>query len=355
MVPATLEFLCGLAIAAVTIADVFSSILVPGPADSPLRVATRLRIVSLPLWRWLSRRRSEGRTRLSNSFAPLLFSLAFLGWLLFLVLAFGLMLHALSSDFTPRLQGFSHALYVSGAYVLTVGVSDVQPHGLARWLLLAAALCGFGVITATITFILEIQSNLHEREAGVLKLSGLAGNPPSGVGLLETFASLGLRNELGHFFKEWADWSAAVLNSHVSFPVLVYFHSIDSESDWVTALEIVLDAATLMMALIDEDCGLAVLLHRSGSRTAAHLSGLFHLRSEHPGIADESAVRALSNMLRKAGYRVLPVDSAVVGRFFSLRSDYSSRLRALAQHLGSMQCPLNPRSEEAAGPRETCA
>ena len=169
-------------------------------------------------------------------------------------------------------DGFGQALYVAGAYLLTVGTTEVQPHGFMRALLLFSALSGFGVITATITFILEIQSNLHERETGVLKLNGLIGKPPSGIGLLETLAALNLKRDLTALLREWADWSASVMNSHVSFPVLVYFHSVGSDSDWVNALQFMLDAATLVMELTDEEsAGAAAYMHRAGSRTAAHL------------------------------------------------------------------------------------
>src|SRR3954462_14408238 len=156
-----LEFVCGLAIAGATLYDVFASILVPGPANSPLRVIGRMRRFSLPLWRRMSRRGSGARARLSNSFAPLLFSLAFIGWIVLLDLGLGLMLHAGQAYFSPHLTDFGYALYVAGAYLLTIGTSEVVPHGAMRVLLLIGALSGFGVITATITFILEIQTNLH--------------------------------------------------------------------------------------------------------------------------------------------------------------------------------------------------
>ncbi|HEY1962226.1 MAG TPA: hypothetical protein VGG69_07405 [Rhizomicrobium sp.] len=340
-----IEFLTGLAFAGATLADVFSSILVPGRASSPLRVITRLRQLSLPAWRFLSRWRDGRRQRLSNSFAPLLFSFAFIGWLALLCLGFALMLHACASFFTPPLRGLGQALYVAGAYLLTVGTNEVQPHGFVRVLLLFGALSGFGVITATITFILEIQSNLHERETGVLKLNGLTGNPPSGIGLLETLASLNLKRDLTGFFKDWAHWSASVMNSHVSFPVLVYFHSVGSESDWVTALQLMLDAATLVMELTEEEsAGAAAYMHRAGSRTAAHLCDLFHQQSEFSEELDEQVLAALVERLKSAGYDVRAPDSDRLRRFIDLRSDYAGRLNALAKHLGSGHCPLLPQS-----------
>jgi hypothetical protein len=259
-----------------------------------------------------------------------------------LLFGFALMLHASAAQFTPPLNDFWEALYLAGTFMFTVGSGAADAHGYARWLLLIAALSGFGVVTATITFILEIQTNLHEREKGVLKLSGLAGKPPSGVGLLESFAALGMRDALGGFFREWADWSAAVLNSHASFPVLVYFHSIDSESDWVTALQAVLDAATLTMAVTEEHCGAAVFLHRAGARTAAHLAELFRLDADDPYPPDAPMLQAVSRRLQQAGYATKPIDSDLVAQFANLRDDYAGRLKALAQHLGSQQCPLVP-------------
>lgn len=343
MIWSIVEFAAGAIIAATTLVDVFTSILVPGPADSALRVVGRMRQLSLPVWRWLSSRRSGGRQRLSNSFAPLLFSLAFISWLVLLCLGFGFMLHACAPFFTPPLHGFGQALYVAGVYLLTVGTSEVQPHGFMRALLLFGALSGFGVITATITFIIEIQTNLHEREKGVLKLSGLSGKPPSGIGLLQTFASLRMQHDLDSFFREWADWSAAVMNSHESFPVLVYFHSVGADCDWVIALQVVLDAATFTMELTEEkSAGAAAYMHRAGSRTASHLCDLFHLRFEDRQNLGPEELAEIVGRLRVSGYAVAELERETLARLIDLRSDYVGPLRALADHLGSQHLSVLP-------------
>jgi hypothetical protein len=120
------EFAAGLVLTATTISDVFSSILVPGPSESPLRFASRVRKLSLPVWHWMSQARKGGRQRLSNSFAPLLFSLAFIGWMVLLLMGFALMLHASAALFTPPLCNFGQAVYVSGAYLLTIGTGPFR-------------------------------------------------------------------------------------------------------------------------------------------------------------------------------------------------------------------------------------
>ena len=136
---------------------------------------------------------------------------------------------------------------------------------------------------------------------------------------------------------------ASVMNSHVSFPVLVYFHSVGAESDWVVALQIVLDAATLVMALTeDESAGSAVYLHRTGSRTAAHISNIFRLNGKDTQALDPAALHRAVERLRAAGYLVRDADDAALVKLRHLRSDYLGRLRALSEHLGSEHCPLGP-------------
>ena len=339
-----IEFIAGLALTAFVLLDIFCSIIIPGPTKGPFRIAVRLRDVSLPLWRRLSRTRAGGRRqRLSNSFAPLLFFLSFGTWIALLLLGFGLMIHASSSLFKPPLGGFDEALYVAGSSLLTLGVSEVDARGHARWLILWAALSGFGLITAAFTYILQVQSSLHRRESGVLTLTGLAGKPPSGLALLESFAALRLRQDLPIFFRDWRDWSAATLHSHVSFPVLVYFHSVDAESDWLSALHAVLDAATIVMELTDEEStGAAALMHRAGSRTVSHLCALFDLAPDEAGPPDDAAMADIVERLDRAGYRTKLVSAENTARFSKLRHDYAGRLNSLSRHLGAERGGLLP-------------
>ena len=346
MILAMIEGSIGLVLIGLALIDVFYTILVPGPAKGPFRVAVRLRDLSLPLWRLLSRTRAGGRRqRLANTFAPLVFLLAFATWSGLLLLGFSLVFHAVAASFTPRLAGFDEAVYVAGSSLLTLGVSEVDARGHARWLVLWAALSGFGLITATFAYILQVQNSLHQRESGVLTLAGLAGEPPSGTALLQAFATLGLRDDLANFFKDWRDWSAAILHSHLSFPVLVYFHSVDAESDWLSALHAVLDAATIVMALTDEpSTGAAALMHRAGSRTVSHLCDLFDLGPEDATTSDVETVVELMRILDAAGYRTKAPAADPVKCFLKLRGDYAGWLASLCGHLGAERTDLLSRS-----------
>jgi hypothetical protein len=341
-----LEFVIGLAITLATLSDVFAGVLVPGAASGWLGVASAVRTITLPVWRRVTRVHEHRNRRLSNFFAPALFLLVFLAWMALLLAGFGLMVHAASSYFKPPLASFSQALYVAGSSILTLGVSEVDALGSGRWLLLSAALSGFSIITATVTFILQVQTALHQREAGVLTLSGMAGRPGSGIELLETFAQLDMLAELPEFFRYWRNWSASVLHSHVAHPVLGYFHSVDAESDWLSALTVLLDAATLSLVFTQGPAtGAATLMHRAGSRTAARLCELYKLDDCVPEPPAPTVIDALVERLARAGYAMR--DQHDPGsRFHRMRTDYFGRMAALAAHLGAEPIALLPAADQ---------
>ena len=331
-----LELVAGLLITLVTLSDIFVTILVPGPNRGFLRIGARLNAVTLPIARALSRRQRRPGGRPSNSFAPFMFVLIFATWMLLLLGGYGLLFQAVGDHFSPRLGGFDDAVYFAGSSLLTLGVSEVDAHGPARWLLLAAGLSGFAVITATLTFVLQIQNALHQRETRVLTLGSLAGTPPSGIGLLEAVATLESGPDLHAFFREWRDWAAAMLHSHIATPMLIFFSSVDEESDWLASLEAVLDAATLLMALTTNEAkGAATLMHRGGSRTAARLCALLQIHKADAQPLADDAVRALAGRLAASGYAVVEIDAHAVAAFERLRGDYAGRIACLAQRLGA--------------------
>jgi hypothetical protein len=335
-----LEFVLGAVIVAAALADIFSTILVPGPVSRQLRVVLQVRRLSLPVWRYAARRRA-GDARPSNGFAPFTFVMTFTAWMLLLLVGFALLMHAVEGSFSPGLRRFDDALWVAGSSLLTLGVSEYDANGIARWLVLAAALSGFSALTASITFLLQVQSGLHQREPRVLTLVGIAGSPPSGLVILETAATLADRKYLDRFFLEWRDWAAATLHSHLSYPVLCYYRSSDEQNDWLTALEAVLDAAALVMAFTDDPAvGAATLMHRTGSRTASALRASFDLDEAD----DETTVDSLDGMadrLRRAGYSC-PDHSPGVRKMIERRGDYAGHVAALATHLGASRAALLP-------------
>lgn len=321
------EAALGLAVVVVTLRDVFETVVVPGGPRGPLRVLDRLVHAFLP---WARRRR---RGPVGVGFGPTMLLLAFVAWVLLLVLGFGLLVHACADWFAPRLQDFPEALYVAGTSMGTISVGDVKPHGPARAVAIAAAFCNLAVMTLAVTYLLQVQSNTARRDEGVLKLTTTAGAPPSALAVLERYADLDMRAELVPLLHDARQWCATVLQSHASHPSLIYFRSAGTGSGWPATLGAILDLALLLELVIDEPgaTGAAVLLREQAQRLAR---GLAEVAGLQPcGIESSAAdVEVLRIRLRASGYALRDADAA---RFVDARREHAAPVAALARHLGT--------------------
>jgi len=109
--------LAGLALAGMTLSDVFETVVVPGGSRASLRVARRLGAVLLPIWKAV-----RGRRRgLSGGFAPVILVGSFVIWIALLALAFGLMAYAARAHFEPRIESLPEGIYLAGSSMMTVG------------------------------------------------------------------------------------------------------------------------------------------------------------------------------------------------------------------------------------------
>jgi hypothetical protein len=329
MVLDILLFLLGLILAGMTLRDVFDTVVVPGGSRTSLRVAHRLRVVLLPVWKSLHGRRHS----ISGAFAPVILVSSFVIWMGFLALAFGLMAYAARFHFEPPLRSFGEGVYLAGSSLVTVGLSQVNPAGAARWIVLAAGFCGLGVMTMAVTYLLEVQGSVAARDTAIIKLNTSAGDPPSALTLLERFAAIRNQAALREMLEELRTWCATVRQSHSSHPSLVYFQSIGTGSGWPAALGAALDLGLLIEFCVDDDGlhGPAILLGEDGARMARELAiviGLRPLACE----ADETELREAAKRLGGCGYPQLGnPDFATMA---SRRAQYQGCVDAIAGHLG---------------------
>jgi hypothetical protein len=332
-----LELAAGIALAAMTLREVFDTVVVPGSSRTTLHVARRLVLVLLPVWKAL-----RGRRRgLSTMFAPVALVAAFAVWMGLLAIAFGLMVHATGNAFSPRIAGFGDAVFAAGSALVTIGQSSDVVHGGARWVVLAAGFCGLGVMTMAVTYLLEVQSSIARRDSGILKLRTSAGEPLSAVGLLEKFAAIGAAGELPRILRDGRDWCAAVRQSHASHPSLIYFRSTGTGSGWPAALGALLDLALIIERCLDmpDLRGLAILLREDASHMCRELSRLIALDPD-PARPDPGDATAMAARLAAAGYkRQQGFEPAAFGHE---REGHSEWVRALAHHLGREEARLLP-------------
>jgi hypothetical protein len=322
-------FLLGLVLAGMTLRDVFDTVVVPGGSRASLRVAHRLRLVLLPLWKSL-----RGRRRgISGAFAPLILVSSFIIWMSFLALGFGLMAYAARAHFQPPLQSFGEAVYLAGSSLVTVGLSQINPAGAGRWIILAAGFCGLGVMTMAVTYLLEVQGSVARRDTGIIKLNTSAGEPPSALTLLERFAAIRNRQALRDTLEEARTWCATVRQSHSSHPSLIYFQSVGTGAGWPAALGASLDLGLFAEKLIDDETlyGPAVLLGEEASRMARELALLIGLdRKDSP--TGQAQLQEVAQRLAGCGYSVREgVDFTDMA---TRRSEYASCVEAIAEHLG---------------------
>lgn len=321
--------LFGLVIAAMTLRDVFDTVVVPGGSRTSLRVAHRLVAIFLPVWK-----RVRGRRRgLSTTFAPFVLVSCFAIWMALLAVAFGLLAYAARHDFQPRLRGFGDAVYIVGSSLVTVGLTQDNPAGLARWVVLAAGFCGLAVMTMAVTYLLEVQSSVARRDTGIIKLNTTAGEPPSGLTLLERFAALRSRDRIHTVLEEGRNWCATVRQSHASHPSLIYFQSVGTGSGWPAALGALLDVALIAEHLLGDDelYGPAVLLREEGASMARQLAGMIGIG---PVEATTSVIELQQVAERLAGSGYESRSHPDLRAMAQQRSEHMSCVNALAQHLG---------------------
>jgi hypothetical protein len=323
-----LLFLAGLALAGLTLRDVFDTVVVPGGSRASLRVAHRLRVALLPLWKSLG-----GRRGISGAFAPMILVGSFIIWMSLLALGFGLMAYAARYHFQPHLRSFGDAVYLVGSALVTVGLSESNPFGAGRWIILAAGFCGLGVMTMAVTYLLEVQSGISRRDTGIIKLNTSAGDPPSALTLLERFAAIRNRHEVAEALKEGRNWCATVRQSHSAHPSLIYFQSVGTGAGWPAALGAMLDLALIAEHLIDDDSvyGPALLLREEGARMAKELALVIGLEPVAPRTLGPE-FGEIADRLKASGYviRAGPNTLAMAKQ----RADYMSCVDALAGHLG---------------------
>ena len=324
-----LLFVIGIGLAAMTLLDVFETVVVPGGSRASLKVAKRLVRALLPLWK-AARGKRHG---LSSAFAPLVLVLCFIVWIALLALGFGLTAYAARNHFVPPLKSVPDAIYMVGSSIVTIGVSEEDARGFGRWIILAAGFCGLGVMTMAVTYLLEVQSSVSKRDIGIIKLNTSAGEPPSALTLLQRFAAIGNRDEIGQVLRDGRDWCATVRQSHSNHPSLIYFQSVGTGAGWPAALGALLDAALLSEHCLAEDSlmGPAVLLRDEGTRMARELAEVVGIRPAAVAPDQAELVQAVER-LKGAGYRVREATdlSAVAGQ----RAEYLSCVNALAQLLG---------------------
>jgi hypothetical protein len=325
------EFLGGLLLVLAVGFDVFQTVVLPRPTPVTFRPSGRLVGVLYRLVRRASLRIPSQRERLLGVFGPAAVVFLLVFWAAGLVAGFGLLFHAVAEQFTPSLS-WGTTWYFSATSLTTLGFGDLVPvGGLARALTVLEAASGLGLVALMITFLFSLFGEFQRRELLVITLSTRAGAPPSGPALLETYAGDEMLERLPRLFEDWETWAAQVLDSHLSYPLLVFFRSTHDNQSWVSALGAVLDAATLVLTTIEGvPRGPARAMQRGGVHLVEDLAQYFHFDTRRDPYVERAEFDEAFDQLCAAGLRLAERETAWLA-FSNSRAAYATALNAMAR------------------------
>jgi Ion channel len=332
------EIVVGVVLLLVIFYDLFQSVVLPRPAINKLATVRYLLRGLWWMWRWVGNRMSTipPRERWLATYGPLSVLAMFSAWAVGLVVGFALIFDGLRDELHPVPEDFGTSLYFSATTLVPLSYGDLIPVGVpARLATIAESLTGIIVAALAITLLFSLYESFQRREELVVTLDAFAGAPPSGVQMLETAAAHGMKDELVKTFDDWRQWAAAVLESHLAYPMLVFFRSSHDNEAWLNSFGAVMDAAVLVMSTVeDRSEGPAKLMYRVGNHLVEDLSWYFRRwtpRDDTPVIERFEFDQAWER-LKKAGYSCKPADEAWT-TFAKFRSSYASPINGLARAL----------------------
>lgn len=335
------EVAAGLVMVLAVFYDLFQSVVLPRPSVGKFQLARILIRPTWAAWRWVGTRSSHAARNESRlaAFGPLALLLLFVVWALVLTTGYALIALGLAGEFRPQLQDFPEAFYVSATTLVPLSYGDFVPEqGPARLAIIAESATGVALAALAITLLFSLYESFRSREEAVVALDALAGAPASGLQILESVAKPGAP-ELGAMFDEWRKWSAMVLESHLAYPLLVYFRSSHDNEAWPNSFGAVMDAAALVMSTVDgESKGSAKLMFKIGTHLVEDLSWVFRLKNAADPILEKADFDIALERLAAAGYRVNDADAAWRS-FREYRSVYASVLNQISHLLALQPAP----------------
>ena len=145
-------------------------------------------------------------------------------WAVTLVFGFALLHWAFGSHLSlvNGHAGFFSDLYYSGTTFFTLGLGDIAPTGpAARAMTVIEASLGFGLLALVIGYFPVLYQAFSRREVNISMLDARAGTPPTAAELLRRHQEGQSLESLDQFLRDWEMWAADLMESHLSYPVLV--------------------------------------------------------------------------------------------------------------------------------------
>jgi hypothetical protein len=349
-------FAIGLMFCLGAVVDAFQTIILPRRPTGRFRITRLFTIVTWVPWSAMARhiRNRKLRETLYSTYGPgsLLFLL--MVWALLLVSGFGLMLFALGTPFADAMAApivlgqLRTDLYVSGTTLFTLGLGDVVPRSLAaRALIVCESGTGLGFVALVIGYVPVLYNAFSRREVSVALLDARAGSPPSSTELLRRHSFAGGQETLVVLLIEWERWSAELLETHVSYPILCYYRSQHDNQSWLSALTAILDSCALLISVVPgvatRQAQLTFAIARHALVDLGHVFRLEECEAKWRGNKGADRLTPanfdlLCGAMKEMGMRLCG-DPDAPARLHALRALYEPHAHALADYLG-LSVPL---------------
>jgi Ion channel len=330
----------GIIVVAVVLWEVFETIILPRRVTRRLRVTRTLYLITWWPWSGLARRLRSDRQRekLLSFYGPLSLMFLLMVWAVGLLIGFAVIHWAVGTTFesTGGLTGFWADLYYSGTTFFTLGLGDLAPTTrVGRVVTVAQAGVGIGFFAMIISYLPVLYQAFSRREVNISMLDARAGTPPTAGELLRRHQEAADMDSLTQLLKEWEKWSADLLESHLSYPVLCYFRSQHDNQSWLSALSTILDTCALVMVGVD---GIpkwqAQLTFKMTRHAVVDLTQVFNtspLTSDGQRLKSEDFTQ-LRSSLAQTGV-LLSSDEGVEQTLAELREMYEPYLAVLSEYL----------------------
>jgi hypothetical protein len=319
--------------------DAFETMVLSRRVSRGVRVTTLFYRATWAPWSAVARRTPAGRQRENflTIYGPL--SLVFLiaTWAVSLVFAFALLQWG-AGDAVAGEGGHSFwtTVYMSGTTLFTLGLGDVVPKTtFAKFLTVLETGTGFGFLALVISYLPVLSQAFSKREVSISLLDARAGSPSTCSELMRRHGLDQAPDSLGELLREWERWSAELLESHISFPVLAFYRSQHDNQSWVAALTTILDACALVIAAVESgpvrDARLTFAMARHAVADMCNVLG----RKARPPQDDRlppEELKRLGQTLELAGVK-LRTGPAAERQLVELRAMYEGQVNALALFL----------------------
>jgi len=296
-------------------------------------------------WRGIARwiKQPSRQQNFLGYFGPLSLILLLGIWASGLIFGFSLVQYGIGGH--EQLSGerinFGKIVYHSGETFFTLGYGDILPtSGLARALSVLEAGMGFAFLGVVIGYIPVLYSSFSRRELQISMLDARAGAPPSAAELLVRLAGRtedpGVHQSvLDEVLRDWERWSAELLESQISYPVLAFFRSQHSNQSWLAALTIMLDVSSLVLTGIEGlHPGQAKLTFAMARHAAVDLAQVVNARYDvaWPDRLPKQDFEQLRSVLEQVGLH-LKSDEIARAKLSRLRAMYEPYVHSTARNL----------------------